>query len=149
MGSVGDDPRWEGLSRSTSTRWVDDISVHVHSLSALNGQIIDRRDLLRRHYTLTLTKADSWGLVYVWSGKGDHLEPVPLTAQQGTRRTLRCVQFCLPLFVDACPAEPIVVGSTRRTLVVTTVPFTFPALSAGRNDMLTLFSLMLGERVWG
>jgi len=52
-----------------------------------------------RYSALSVTKVNTWGLVYVWKGRNDSLKPLLLTAHQGLYPTLH-----RDLYLDSRPA---------------------------------------------
>ena len=65
-----------------------------------------------RHSTLTLTKVNTWGLLYEWEGSDPSLKPLLLAAHQGMRLrpcdTLRgkFIHLACYTFADVVPVDP-------------------------------------------
>lgn len=64
---------------------------------------------------MTLTKVNTWGLVYVWKGSNESLKPLLLAAHQGCLLALSLSSiYSLKLrgvFVDVVPVEPTTVDT--------------------------------------
>jgi len=82
MEPVGVDPRWEAFKPFHEYLATTFPLVFVYHRLQTRAFVINLNPL-HRHSTLTLTKVNSWGLVYVWSGTDGHLKPILLTAHQG------------------------------------------------------------------
>ena len=60
------------------------ISSHVRDVQYSRKSGVEYNPLLTSHNTLTLTKVNTYGLLYEWKGSDDGLKPLLLTAHQGS-----------------------------------------------------------------
>ena len=86
MGPVGEDERWKAfgpfhnyLKQAFPLRSV------INSLCVCNENIKH----FISHKNLTLTKVNTYGLLYEWKGSDDSLKPLLLTGHQGLSRKSR------------------------------------------------------------
>ena len=78
MGPVGEDPRWQVFGP------FHDYLLEAFPLVYVFLRVwINFSKFVYSHSTLSLTKVNTWGLVYVWSGSNDSLKPILLTGHQG------------------------------------------------------------------
>lgn len=87
MGLVGEDEQWEKF------RPLHDYLAQAFPLTYVDNPPqpppTNRTNVacpLFRHQTLTLTKVNTYGLLYEWKGSDDSLKPLLLAAHQGSSR---------------------------------------------------------------
>jgi hypothetical protein len=77
MQPVGVDPRWDAFGP------FHDYLFQAFPLVYVFLPIPDKFLTARSHSTLSLTKVNAWGMVYVWPGSDESLKPALFTAHQG------------------------------------------------------------------
>ena len=106
MGSIGEDPRWDVFSE------LHDYLSHAFPLTCATvgppAFIVIFMTIFNSHAALSLTKVNTYGLVYAWHGSADTLKPLLLTAHQGPSEPDLCVYKTLTRtrYIDVVPVDP-------------------------------------------
>lgn len=104
MGPVGTDPRWEAFGPFHS--YLNSAFPNVYVRVPLTLEATQSISALR-HSTLALTKVNTYGLVYEWTGTNSTSKPILLTAHQGKPTTfVLAVRSMFMFVVDVVPVNP-------------------------------------------
>ena len=79
MDPVGVDPRWDVFGPFHD--YLLKAFPLVYALPCTRPTLVSNQ--FYSHSTLSLTKVNTWGLVYVWPGSNANLKPILLAAHQG------------------------------------------------------------------
>lgn len=86
MGPVGEDERWNAFEP------FHDYLIQAFPLTyVINSFCVYNKNMMLfiSHKNLTLTKVNTYGLLYEWKGSDDSLKPLLLTGHQGLSREYR------------------------------------------------------------
>ena len=84
MEPVGVDPRWDAFGPFHDYLFESFPLVCAFLRIRVNLPFDYPRLCLRSHSTLSLTKVNTWGMIYVWDGSDENLKPALFTGHQGT-----------------------------------------------------------------